>query len=288
MIFDNITIYLKRIFKTGIILLLIPLSFSVLCILLADKLDKLYGIMAKWPAELLGLCGMTTTYNFHESLILFYLFIILMNIFAISYCAGTAVDVLKHDERNGMIQFYINQPFTKVQIFIIKTFYTLLIAICQWLIYVLSLSLSLRLICSHIKVNYESLDVVNSINKTGLPILIFAIAISLLYSLISRNRMGYVYYLLSMFLFSLLIGNIYKILDLISYYMRKAQVNDAAVVSIAGTLKKLRILFPFTLLNPLNTEKAPLPDYTLTVYLSIGFLIIFLCGFFYNHKTQDR
>ena len=121
MIFDNITIYLKRIFKTGIILLLIPLSFSVLCILLADKLDKLYGIMAKWPAELLGLCGMTTTYNFHESLILFYLFIILMNIFAISYCAGTAVDVLKHDERNGMIQFYINQPFTKVQIFIIKT-----------------------------------------------------------------------------------------------------------------------------------------------------------------------
>jgi hypothetical protein len=73
---------------------------------------------------------------------------------------------------------------------------------------------------------------------------------------------------------SFVAGNLYKIFELIGYYMRRQQINDDGVMLIAERLERIRFLFPFTALNLLNTEKQPLPEgiWMWCIIITIGLL----------------
>lgn len=289
MIYNNLAYGFRKIIKTSVTLMVITMVLAACSCFAYDEILKLQELAVNWPVELLALCGMSSAFGLNASLMVFYILITLFNIAAIACCAGMAVSIIRQDDRNGMIIHYLNQPFNKLQIFTIKLILSILFALFQWLLYILFLGASVYFICMHFDISFANeWSHIISIATNGLPILLLALAICLLYAIVSANRMGYVYYLITTFSFSLLIGNAYKIFDLIAYYMRSGQIDDSTIVSISETLKKLRLFFPFTLLNRLNTEKAPLPPSAMSIYVVISILLLGLCGYMYMTKSIEN
>lgn len=288
MIYDNLTFGFKKLLKTSTILFISTLVLALASCFAYKPILKLQQLAVNWPTELLSLCGTSFAFGINASLLVFYISIIILNIFAISCCAGLAVNIIKQDEKNGMIIHYINQPYSKIQLYIIKLTLSIFYLLLQWCVYLISLTLSIYIICTHFNLSFSNeIKHISNIGKHGIPILFLALALCLLYAYLGSERMGYTYFLMTTFSFSLLIGNLYKIFDLIAYYMRSGQIDDSTMMSISEILIKLRIFFPFTLINRLNIEKQPLPESSNFLYISISALLLALCGYIYVTKKID-
>ncbi len=288
MIYNNIAYGFKKTLKITIVLLISLIIIASTSCFAYDIILKLQKLAVNWPIELLSLCGTSIAFGINASLLFFYIISILFNIIAIACCAGNAINIIKEDEQNGMIFHYINQPYSKTQIYIIKLIIALIYMFVQWFLYIASFCASIYIICIYFKMPFEQeIPHIISVAKSGIPILFFALALCLLYTTISANRLGRIYFLITTFTFSLLLGNMYKIFDLIAYYMRSGQIDDSTMISISETLIKLRLFFPFTLLNRLNTEKQPLPDSSIATYYLISILLITLCGYINITKSYE-
>ena len=272
----------KQIWKTALGCFLIMPLLAVASFFLKDYLTPLLEIMAVWPKEMLAFCGMTGFYSGNTGLLVFYLALIFTNMFAIAVCVNSA-DMMNEDEEWGVTVFYVNQPYTKTQIFAARLAGYLVLSVLKWWIYIEAAALSLQLLCRQLGVAAET-ELIYNMGVKGMPILLFACGLVVLYSMMPSRNMEYRDLVLVFSFLGYLFGNAYKIPEYLAYQLRTKQENAAAMEQLAEKLELFRSAYPFTVMNVLNTEKKPLPESAPAWYLLFGIFFVLLAWWLYYRK----
>ena len=264
--------------------LLLPL-LALISFWAKDKMALFLDKMPEWPEELLAFFGMTGLYQGNPGLLVFYLGLIFTTMFAMAVCVNSA-DMMSADEEEGVTIFYVNQPYTKTQIFFIRLAWYLLSALLRWGVYIGSVAVSLTFLCGKLKIASEAgLKLVWAIGWKGLPFLLFACGIAVVYSMVPFRDMSYRNFVLAWYFIAFVIGNVYKVTDYVVYLMQLGQEDFAAIAQISEKLELLRCVYPFTLLNVLNTEKNPLPGLVPVVYIGLGLALLAIGWWRYEKKS---
>lgn len=254
-----------------------------------DYLPPILEQTLEWPKEMLAFLGMSGVYKGNPGLLVFYLGLIFTNMLAMALCVNSA-NMMNEDEEWGLTIFYLNQPYTKTQIFLLRLIAFLASALIKWAGYICAIFVSLKFLCEKLGISSEKeLNYVQTIAWKGLPVLFLIATIIVLYSMSESRGMGYKDIALTICLFSFLLGNAYKITDYIAYHLRTLQENAKQISEISEILEKFRCVYPFTLLNILNEEVSPLPKNIFLIYCGIGALLLICSWFTYYIKniTQD-
>ena len=267
------------------------LGFFILMPLLAaaswfakDYLTPLLELMIEWPKEMLAFCGMSSLYNGNLGLLVFYLALIFTNMFAIAICVSSA-DMMNADEECGVTIFYLNQPYKKTHIFLIRLAGFLISALLKWCLYIDAVAVAMILLCRQLGIAPEAeLENIYDIAWKGLPILLCACGFVVVYSMLPSRNMNYRDFILILSFLGFALGNAYKITEYLAYDLRSKQENATTIAQISENLKAFRSAYPFTVMNVLNTETQPLPEQTLPVYAGIGLLCLVLGWWMYYRK----
>ncbi len=197
---SNIRAEARTIAKTGMKLFLMLAATAACAVLLGGRLGVMVEKLAECPPEVVALLGIYDINEKHISLMVFYMVVILLNIVAVSKAAGAAVEVIKEDEENGSIRFFVNQTYNVDQVWIGKTVIAMFSAVAQWLVYIASMLLMVWLICYRCGSNFGlELGNVVTIGIRGIVFVVLAVGICLLYSLTEEPGMTYEYFCSSVF-----------------------------------------------------------------------------------------
>lgn len=270
----------------SVIIFAIMLAVAVVInISLQGAMGQIEEWVSKWPVELLALCGVTKLGVKSLHITPYYMLIIIINIIAMCRCASVAVNAMIMDMENGRIKQYINQPFNRRELYWLKLVVAVVTAIVHWVIYFFMLFLATTMVCSIIDIqdSYE-LASIRHIFMDGIVYVITLFGICLLYCMNKRRSMTNGSFLTLVCTGSFFVGNMYKVFELIGYYMRRMQIDDKTIALMADRTERLRFVFPFTLLNPLNSEKHPLPDNIGLSYVIVAIGLLILCRYIFGKK----
>lgn len=254
-----------------------------------DYLPPILEQTLEWPKEMLAFLGMSSVYNGNTGLLVFYLGLIFTNMVAMALCMNSA-NIMNEDEEWGITIFYLNQPYTKTQIFLLRLIAFLGSVLIKWTGYICAIFVSLKFLCEKLGISLEKeLTNIHMIAWKGLPVLFLIATVIVLYSMSESRSMSYQDMALTLCMFSFLLGNAYKVTDYIAYHLRTLQQNAKQISEISETLEKFRCVYPFTLFNILNKEVSPLPENIFLIYSGIGalFLIVSWFAYYIKNITQD-
>ena len=254
-----------------------------------DYLPPILEQTLEWPKEMLAFLGMSNVYNGNTGLLVFYLGLIFTNMVAMALCMNSA-NIMNEDEEWGITIFYLNQPYTKTQIFFLRLIAFLGSVLIKWAGYICAIFVSLKFLCEKLDISFEKeLTNIHMIAWKGFPVLFLIATVIVLYSMSESRSMSYQDMALTLCMFSFLLGNAYKVTDYIAYHLRTLQQNAKQISEISETLEKFRCVYPFTLFNILNKEVSPLPENIFLIYSGIGalFLIISWFAYYIKNITQD-
>lgn len=272
---DKIRYECKSIIKSVLIFTIVMVICAVISFMLQGSMGQIEKWVAKWPKELLALCGITKLGVKNLKITPFYMMLIITNIIAICRCASVGSEFMVSDMESGRVKQYINQPFNRREIYWIRVIISSLIAVIHWIIYFLFELFFTRFMCKKLDIvsKYE-LEAIRGMFGKSVVCVLLVFSICLLYSMNEKRKMSNSNFLSLICICSFVAGNMYKIFELIGYYMRRQQINDKSVMFVADRLERIRFLFPFTALNPLNSEKHPLPDgiWIWCIIITIGLL----------------
>ncbi|MBR4027082.1 MAG: ABC transporter permease subunit [Lachnospiraceae bacterium] len=286
MIVNNIKCECKQIVKSILLLGLGLLIIAVGSVFTTGIMERLIEIGKEQPKEILALCGVSHVYAKRPELLFFYVIIIIFNMVAICLCASSVAEAIRGEEESGMIQFYINQPYTKTQIFIMKVMIAIVSGILQWICYIGLLMTSVYGICRYLGYNFVSeMEEIAVIGVRGIPFLLCSLALALFYVMFEERSITTGYFLAIIFSVSFMLGNVYKIFDVIVYYLRSLQRDASSIVSIVEILEPFRMLFPFTMLNIFNANLEPLSNSVYIIYSGIALIFFIICWWRYQRKT---
>lgn len=277
----------KQLWKTGIIFFVLMFLLAGVSFITKDYLPMIQEITVEWPREALAFCGLSNVYAMHEGLLTFYLILILVHMVAIAICVVSG-DIMNRDEEEGITIFYLNQPYTKTQIFFIRLFGFLGSVLIRWVLYIGAIATALYFLCDKLGLVFKNeWTNIYTIAVRGLPFLFFAATLTVLYSMLEVRNMNYRDFIFSFCIFSYMIGNAYKVTDYVAYHLRTLQEDATAITQISKNLKEFRSVYPFTLLNVLNTEKKPLSEDIYLIYIGIGVLLVLISWFIYHRKNFE-
>lgn len=285
MLMNDVRYGYKALLKSIIVFLCLLIVPLVVTIVIQEYTGKIEKMMEIWPKELIALCGITNIQSKTFSIIPFYMILIIVNMVAICRCASVASMDMMRDEESGIIKHYINQPYTKLQIYIGKMIIAIVMALIQWFEYCLMLIMMVAILCKINGLRFEDeLSDVYSISVRGIVFVIFMLSISILFNTIIDRSMSLGNFLTIICTISFFVGNFYKIFEIIGYYIRRLQGNENTIAFLADLTRNFRIMYPFTLLNILNTENKPLPGGVYCIYFMISVGVLVLCGYVYSKK----
>ena len=277
----------KQLWKTGVIFFLIMFVVAIGSFIAKDYLPMIQEIAIEWPREALAFCGLSNVYAMHEGLLTFYLVLILVHMVAMAMCVVSG-DIMNRDEEEGITIFYLNQPYTKTQIFFLRLISFLGSVLIRWALYIGAMATALYFLCDKLGVAFEKeWGNIYIIAVRGLPFLFFAATLTVLYSMLEVRNMNYRDFIFSFCILSYIVGNAYKVTDYVAYHLRSLQEDATAITQISKNLKQFRSVYPFTLLNVLNTEKKPLSEDIYLIYIGIGVLLILVSWLIYARKNFE-
>ncbi len=277
----------KQLWKTGVIFFLIMFIVAIGSFIAKDYLPEIQEIAMEWPREALALCGLSNVYAMNEGLLTFYLALILVHMVAMAMCVVSG-DMLNRDEEEGITIFYLNQPYTKTQIFFIRFISFLGSVLIRWALYIGAIAVALYFLCDKLGLAFENeWGNIYMIAVRGLPFLFFIATLTGVYAMLETRNMSYRDFIFSVCIVSYIVGNLYKVTDYVSYYLRSIQADAEGIMQISRNLKQFRSVYPFTLLNVLNTEKKPLPEDIYFIYIGIGVLLILISWLIYYRKNFE-
>ncbi len=277
----------KQLWKTGVIFFLIMFVVAIGSFMAKDYLPMIQEIAMEWPREALAFCGLSNVYAMNEGLLTFYLVLILVHMVAMAMCVVSG-DIMNLDEEEGITIFYLNQPYTKTQIFFIRLISFLGSVLIRWALYIGAIATALYFLCDKLGLAFEKeWGNIYTIAVRGLPFLFFAATLTVLYSMLEVRNMNYRDFIFSFCILSYIIGNAYKVTDYVAYHLRSLQEDATAITQISRNLKQFRSAYPFTLLNVLNTEKKPLSEDIYLIYIGIGVVLILVSWLIYYRKNFE-
>lgn len=233
---------------------------------------------------MLELIGMQQLQQFPAKIEIFFLILMVYNLIVIGNIIGYSVHTMRRSFSQSSFIYYYAQVMRMWQYYLITILRTVFSAFVVWGIYIAGVIFASEFLTRGLDsemVNTISM-ILNELAVRGTGIVLFMVAIGVLYGIKQCYRMHGVDYGLCLIGISFILGNLYKIPQLIGQKQIEDMVNAQEMMQMAYQLKQIRFLNPFAWLNPFNIHNHILETEVIYRYGAVALGLIVVAGIIFS------
>ena len=205
------------------------------------------------PDELWALIGLEKGNGQEICRQLFFTLLSIVSMIGMGIACSGIIDGIKKEEREGTLVYYLNQPWSRGNFWAIKFGAAAFRVIGLWMIFLAECLLAARFMQIQLQTWSEAdYRLIFSMGIRGLGILLFSYGLCLVYCTKKEAGLGIGNYVMTVYTMMFLLGNAYKVSDLVLYYMRAAQRDVEFLEKLGGMANRMRLLYPFAYLDILH------------------------------------
>ena len=284
MIKDRVARELIYLIKTALIFagmlgITIVLSHVLGGALAAKELEMLENEQVLATA-MLELIGMQMLQQFPANIEVFFLIIMVLNLIVMGTIIGHSVHAMRKSVEQGAFGFLYMQTMHTGMYFGITVLLVLMTALLTWGIYSAELFLASNfLLKGYGAAVFSSVyAILTSIAGLGAGVVVLMVSISVLYGVAQSYSMHGVDFGLAIMGLSFVLGNVYKIPQVIGHNQIEQMINAQQTMEVARMLKQIRFLCPFSWLNPFNIYNYILSPRMIGSYVIVAVAIFVIAG----------
>lgn len=245
-------------------------------------------MMHETPAELLAFLGMSAINVADVGLEVCFVVVQGMNLLIAYFLISHILTALQFEEESGIYLFYYSQIMTRTEYYLKKVMFSLLSGLLLWMGYIGECMVAMWAIQKNLAIaNGQTTSLLLKMGMHGVIVMLLFFSLGLLYA-VKKNRYFTVEsYAATVVMISFLLGNSYKIPELLAYY-RRAQMLDTGIAgNLALILHKINIVSPFAELNLFSISAADKSSVTLLLYMIIAVAICVLSLYMFEKREFD-
>lgn len=276
---------LHHVVKRLLILAITIGIFAFLVIIFHDILATGENAMESLPEAFFALLGMKSIKQMEVSKEVFFIIIGILNLFIMGMISIQSANIFEYGINLRAYAFFLYQPYGRVYYYIVRCLSSILYGFLLWIGYIIECEIALAVISAQTDTNYIFGEYFIKMGAWGLLLVLFMIGAGILYSTLKSNIFSYSNIVISVIMICFLVGNAYKVPNLIAYYMRAVQRDTAIVDNIGNILNNFTWLHPLEQLNIFMIQSNQNSVGVLYTYVSVG--IIFIIASFVIYMKKD-
>lgn len=276
---------LHHVVKRLLILAITIGIFAFLVIIFHDILATGENAMESLPEAFFALLGMKSIKQMEVSKEVFFIIIGILNLFIMGMISIQSANIFEYGINLRAYAFFLYQPHGRVYYYIVRCLSSILYGFLLWIGYIIECEIALAVISAQTDTNYIFGEYFIKMGAWGLLLVLFMIGAGILYSTLKSNIFSYSNIVISVIMICFLVGNAYKVPNLIAYYMRAVQRDTAIVDNIGNILNNFTWLHPLEQLNIFMIQSNQNSVGVLYTYVSVG--IIFIIASFVIYMKKD-
>lgn len=250
----------KDMFIQLVIAIVVPLFVCVIYKIKKTLLFTIASYIFSLPQELYALVGLNA--DVQSGNIMFFLFftMVFLNAGIIWNGCMRTMQCVCMDESNGSIFLMCNQYYSRMQLGIMKLLWSLVSMVAIYVIWIVVILIMLKVGCIN-DLQFEiGAQTVRQIMGLGIPICCMMVSVVFLYVVtMDKKDMEAFSWRINLLVFgTILLGNSYKIRDVICWFFGKLEFGDSLVIRIREAFDWLENLYwisPLSWLNPFTLQQ---------------------------------
>lgn len=276
---------LHHVVKRLFILAIIISIFTFLTVIFHEGLVAGENAMETLPQDFFPLLGMKSIKQMEVCKEFIFIVIEILNLFVMGMISIQSANIFQYGINLRAYAFFLYQPHGRVYYYIVRCLSSILCGFLLWIGYIIECEIALAVISAQTDTNYIFGEYFIKMGAWGLLLVLFMIGVGILYSTLKSNVFSYSNIVISVIMICFLVGNAYKVPNLIAYYMRAVQRNTAIVDNIGNILNNFTWLHPLEQLNIFVIQSNQNSVGVLCTYVSVG--IIFIIASFFIYMKKD-
>ena len=251
---DEIIYLIKAAFAYAVMMALVVMLSSLLASTLEESELLILESEAGISTAMLELVGMQALRQFPPQIEIFFLLLMVTNLVVCAAVIGHSVHRMRESYEKGGFAFYYAQVMRPWQYYIMTGVRILLSAELVWGIYIAMVYGALKVLSQGIAIEVVIVvfNIISEMALRGLVIILLMSVVGILYGIKQNYKMHGVDYGLCLIGVGFLVGNAYKIPQLIGQKQIEEMVNAQDMMQLTYAIKQLRVACPFSWLNPFN------------------------------------
>lgn len=273
----------------GMIVITIVLSQILGEALAAKELEMIENEQVLATA-MLEMIGMQALQQFPANIEVFFLIIMVLNLIVMGTIIGHSVHAMRKSVEQGAFSFLCVQTMSVWMYFCVTALMALLVALLSWGIYSTELFFASNFLLKGygMAVFSSVYAILKSVAILGAGVVVLMVAISVLYGVAQSYSMHGVDFGLAIMGISFVLGNVYKIPQMIGHNQIEQMINAQQTMEVARMLKQMRFLCPFSWLNPFNIYNYILSPRMIGSYMMVALAIFVIAGVVFSLRDWQE
>ncbi|MBQ8519563.1 MAG: hypothetical protein IJ455_08200 [Agathobacter sp.] len=291
----------RRLVDEGIYFIKAAIVFAI-CMVVAVALSSiLSGVLQEREQQMieigqipsdavLELVGMQEIQVFPPQVEIFFLLLMISNLLPLGAIIGHSVHSMRYSFEQGAFAFYYVQVMERWMYYGLTLLRILISSMLTWGIYIVEVILASGFVSRDLgaEIGEAVLAVLGTMARRGSGIVVLMVALGVLYGVCQYYRLHGADYGLFLIGLSFILGNLYKIPQLIGYKQIEEMVNAQMTMKVVYYMKQLRFLCPFSWLNPFNIQHNILNESVIWGYGLVAVVILVVAGIiFWKRDWQE-
>ena len=273
--------------KITIVYLLLVIGVYVASGLVGDVLQEREKVMMSnnemIPSAILEFVGMQKLGQFPAKMEVFFVGLMILNLVVMASLFVRGVSAMYKSHTNGRFSFLFMQIMPLWKNYILTMGEILITCLFSWGLYILIVMGFGGLLVAdmHVDSGVVLQELLGYMGTRGISLVLFMVALGMMFGTAQRQRVQPVDLSLGIIAISFVLGNLYKIPQYVGYTQVKQMIAAQKTMEIVRVWKQLRIVCPFSWLNPINIYNGILDSSQLWGYLLLAVLILVMSGLWY-------
>ncbi|MBR2045521.1 MAG: hypothetical protein IJ958_05230 [Agathobacter sp.] len=279
-ILDGLIYLAKTIVLLGVLLVITVVLSQELGALLGEKELELIENEQVIPLAMLELIGMQALQQVPADIEVFFLIIMVLNLVVIGKIMGHSIEVMRNGVRKGAFSFLYVQTMHVWVYFVRLVLSVLVMALVTWGLYIAGVFVCSSFVFTGLEAVFltNANVVLSTMAFRGLGVLVLMVSFSVICGVKQIYSMDGVDFTLCVMGVSFVLGNAYKIPQLIGQKQIEQMVNAQQMMEITRGLKEIRFLCPYSWLNPFNIHNRILSTRMIWSYVLVAVAIMIMAG----------
>lgn len=276
--------------KIAVVYLVLLLLVFVVASPVGGVLQEREALMASKdetiPLAMLEFVGIQKLGQFPAKVEVFFLGILILNLIFVVGTFAHGVSAMRESYEKSRFSFFFMQIMPLWKNYILVLGEILIVSLLSWGIYTMEIGIVGKVLTSDLYADETSLvsALLEYMSARGIALVLFITALGMLFGMLQSRRIHGVDIGLGIVGVSFVLGNLYKIPQYIGYTQVQAMVNAQKTMETMRALKSLRIVCPFSWLNPVNIYNGILESNQLWIYLVLAVLLFIVGGLWYCRR----
>ncbi len=240
---------LRYVSKKLLILAITISIFTFLAIIFRDGLIVGESAIESLPEDFFPLLGMKSIKQMEVCKEFIFIIIGILNLVVMGMISIQSANIFRYGINFKQYAFVLYQPYGRIYYYIVRYLSSMICGFLLWTGYIVECEIALAVISAQTDTNYILGEYFVKMGALGLLLVLFMISTGILYSTLKGNVFTYSNIVISVIMLCFLVGNAYKVSNLIAYYMRILQKDTSIVDTIGNILSNFTWLHPLEQLN---------------------------------------